>query len=92
MRPEYLAGDTPNLPQSFLDLFKDLTNTLANDLDRKRTRFYAGQTVASGSNVQDNYTILAKTYGQLNTMRSIFLNYPEYAKALELNDRNRAAK
>ena len=42
--------------------------------------------------MSDNYTLLSDTLGSTNKLRGIFLDYPEYLKSIELNDKSRKAR
>lgn len=92
-KEEYLSGNIPTFGQDFRDSFKTLTETLANNIERKRKKFYTlTPLLKQNSNMSDNYTLLDETLKNTNKLRDIFLDYPEYLKAMELNDKSRQAR
>jgi len=65
---------------------------MENNIGKKKQKFYELTALKQNSNMSDNYTLLSDTLGSTNKLRGIFLDYPEYLKSIELNDKSRKAR
>ncbi|EKD30440.1 MAG: hypothetical protein ACD_78C00060G0001, partial [uncultured bacterium (gcode 4)] len=92
LKDEYVSGNTPTFPQDFLDSFKSVTDSIGNDIESKKQKFYTLTQMKQDSNMTDNFTLLSDTLTYTKKLRDIFLDYPEYLKSIKLNDKNKDAR
>lgn len=92
LKEEYLTSGNPNFSQDFLDSFKRMTDSIKKNIESKKQIFYTLTQIKQDSNMSDNYTLLSETLAYTKKLRDIFLNYPEYLKSIELNDKNKEAR
>lgn len=87
-----MTGNSPTFSQDFLDSFKNMTDSIGKNIESKKQTFYTLTQIKQDSNTSDNYTLLSETLAYTKKLRDIFLDYPEYLKSLELNDKNKEAR